>query len=259
MVRFHPQGLDSDLKLTNSVTILLDHYIAGDINLSNYEGKLGDSFTRAKGGSEADLRLQIAIFRYVKYVAKRLEIDIVLMDLGPNLGALNRAIISGSDYFIMPVSVDLFSLKGVENLGEKLVIWNREWKQLNESLGEEIGIDIPQGQPIFLGYVVQQHNIRKNSKEGITQGWEIFMKQLEPTVKENIVDKLLPLGQVIQRKEYKLGNIPNLHSLIPYALDARKPVFDCTSRDGLNGAHITRARESRAYFDGIIKEIIQIV
>lgn len=242
------------IKLTDTL-----YLTPGDINLSNYEDKLGDSFTRAKGGSEADLRVQTAIFRYVQNIATKHAFDIVFMDLGPNLGALNRSILSGSDYFILPMSVDLFSLKGVENLSKKLIIWNREWKQMNDALGENPPFDIPQGKPIFMGYVVQQHNIRKNTTNGMTRGWNIFMEQMEPKIKEDLVNKLSELGQVIPRTEYKLGTIPNLHSLIPYALEARKPVFDCNGHDGLTGGHITTAKESKQYFNGIVSEILSII
>jgi chromosome partitioning protein len=55
------------------------------------------------------------------------EADIVLVDLGPNLGALNRAVLATSDFFITPVAPDLFSIQGTENLGNKLVSWRKEW------------------------------------------------------------------------------------------------------------------------------------
>lgn len=49
----------------------------GDLLLSNYEDRLGDSWSSAKGGSESSIRLQTAIFRYVKWASKKIEADIV--------------------------------------------------------------------------------------------------------------------------------------------------------------------------------------
>ena len=40
----------------------------------------------------------------------------VLIDLDSNLGALNRTVLGGCDYFITPLSPDLFSIKGTQNL-----------------------------------------------------------------------------------------------------------------------------------------------
>jgi hypothetical protein len=49
------------------------------------------------------------------------------------------------------------------------------------------------------------------------------------------------------------------HSLIPYSLEAQKPVFDCTSADGLRGAHISRARDSVDYFEPIVKRLLTVI
>lgn len=95
----------------------------------------------------------------------------------------------------------------------------------------------------------------------MTKGWSIFGDRIKSAVKENIVDILNPLDQVHNwsKQSWNIGKIPNLHSLIPYSLEAKKPVFDCTSREGLNGAHITRARESSQYFEPIINKLLSVV
>lgn len=180
----------------------------------------------------------------------------MLLDLGPNLGATNRAVLAGSDYLISPVSPDLFSIRGTENLGNKLVTWRREWDQcLGAWRGN--GLEIPKGQPKFIGYVTQQHNLRNNSA-GMTRGWQIFGNQVDQAIQTNIISKLAPLNQVVTGNSYNLGMIPNLHSLVPYSQDARKPVFHCTSSDGLKGAHIANARNSINLFDPVANIIVSM-
>ncbi|WP_329605233.1 ParA family protein [Undibacterium hunanense] len=234
------------------------YLVPGDITLSNYEDRLGDTWNSAKGGDEPALRVQSAIYRYILWCAREINADIVMLDLGPNLGSLNRAVLSGSDYFIVPMSPDLFSIKGTENLGNKLVMWRQNWDQCNTSW-TGTGLEIPSGLPTFLGYVMQQHNIRDNAS-GMTRGWGIFGDRVGQAVQENIVDKLIPNGQVHEWGDgnWNLGQIPNLHSLVPYSLEARKPVFDCTSADGLTGAHISRARNSRQHFMPIVDRILAV-
>lgn len=231
------------------------HLLPGDLLLSNFEDRLGDTWNAAKGGNEAALRAQSAIFRVIVNSAEKAEADIVLIDLGPNLGALNRAALGGSDYVIVPIAPDLFSIRGTENLGSKLVTWRNEWDQCNGAWSGG-GLAIPKGRPKFLGYVVQNHNIRNNAA-GMTRGWQIFGSQVESAVQENIVERLSPLDQVVTHEDgnYNLGQIPNLHSLIPYSLKARKPVFKCNSGDGLRGAHIASARDSGELFDPILSVI----
>ena len=234
------------------------YLVPGDIALSNYEDRLGDTWNSAKGGDEPALRVQSAIYRYILWCAREIKADIVMLDLGPNLGSLNRAVLSGSDYFIVPMSPDLFSIRGTENLGNKLAMWRKNWDQCNESWKGE-HLEIPSGKPTFLGYVMQQHNIRNNAN-GMTRGWGIFGERVQEAVQENIVEKLRPIGQVHDwdNNDWNLGQIPNLHSLIPYSLEARKPVFDCNGTDGLTGAHISRARDSRDHFSSIVSRILEV-
>ncbi|MDF1724976.1 MAG: AAA family ATPase [Alcanivorax sp.] len=235
------------------------HLVPGDVLLSNFEDSLGDSWSAAKGGAEPALRIQSALYRYILWCADKVKADVVMLDLGPNLGALNRSVLAASDYFIVPMSPDLFSIRGTENLGNKLTTWNKEWAQCNSAWdGEEL--QLPPGKPKFLGYVMQQHNVRQTAT-GMTKGWSIFGGRVEAAVKENIVDKLEPNGQAVQWEDgnWNLGKIPNLHSLIPYSQKVRKPVFDCTSRDGLKGDHINRARESKKLFRPIVKTLAGVV
>jgi cellulose biosynthesis protein BcsQ len=232
--------------------------VPGDLLLNNFEDVLGESWNGAKGGSEPNIRTQAAIYRYIKWAGEQVNADLIMVDLGPNLGALNRVALGGSDYFIVPVAPDLFSIRGTENLGSKLLTWRKEWEQCNDAWDGN-DIEIPNGKPVFIGYVVQQHNVRRNS-EGMTQGWQLFGNRLEDAIQKNIIDKL-PSDQVLKwdNNSFNLGLIPNLHSLIPYSLEARKPVFDCTASDGLRGAHISTARESISHFENISNRIISLI
>lgn len=235
------------------------YLVPGDVLLSNFEDSLGDTWSAAKGGAEPALRIQSALYRYILWCAEKVKADVVMLDLGPNLGALNRSVLAASDFFIVPMSPDLFSIRGTENLGNKLIIWNKEWKQCNEAW-EGTSLDLPPGKPVFLGYVTQQHNIRQTST-GMTRGWSIFGSRVEAAVKANIVDKLIPTKQAIEWTDgnWNLGKIPNLHSLIPYSQEARKPVFDCKAGDGLRGAHISSAKLSKKLFKPIVDALLNVL
>lgn len=227
------------------------YVVPGDLRLSDFEDVLGDSWNSARGGSEPALRAQSAIHRYIEYAAERVRADLVLIDLGPNLGALNRAVLATSDYFITPVAPDLFSIQGTENLGNKLVSWRTQWDQCNTNWSG-LNLSIPLGHPKYLGYVIQMHNVRSNA-EGMTAGWSIYGNELEGAIQANIVDRLpADQVQVWSDGEYNLGQIPNLHSLVPYSLDAKKPIYDCRSADGLRGAHLRRARQSADHFEQVV-------
>jgi len=235
------------------------YIVPGDLRLSDFEDRLGDTWNSARGGSESDVRAQSAIHRYILQAAEKVAADIVLIDLGPNLGALNRAVLASSDYFITPVAPDLFSIQGTENLGNKLVSWRRDWDQVNDR-SQQLSFPIPKGRPTYLGYVIQQHNVR-STPTGMTAGWSLYGDELIPAITANIVNKLKPINQVItwQDDDYNLGQIPNLHSLVPYSMAAKKPIFYCTGADSLTGAHITKARNSSDYFTDIVVTLEQVL
>jgi len=165
----------------------------GDLLLSDFEDRLGDTWNAAKGGDEGALRAQSAIYRSIKNAVAKCQAEYVFLDLGPNLGALNRAALSGSDFVIVPIAPDLFSIRGTENLGSKLEKWRREWAMCNQAWNG-MDLEVPKGCPKFLGYVVQSHNLRNNSTE-MTQGWQLFRNRVAAAVQENIVDKLSPTAK----------------------------------------------------------------
>ncbi|MGN6153631.1 MAG: ParA family protein [Lysobacteraceae bacterium] len=233
--------------------------VPGDPALSRFEDTLGDTWNRARGGNPADLRKQSGIYRYVKWAEAQVDAQVTFIDMGPNLGPLNRTTLTSCDDFIVPISPDLFSIRGTQNLGEKLLGWRQEW-DIIRTAGQFEDIELPKGAPRFLGYVRQQYNTRNNA-EGMTRGWQIFGGRVEEAVQENVVDKLRPLGQVIDWDDgsYNLGAIPNLHSLVPYSQEARKPIFDCTAHDGLTGAHVQRARDTEQLFTQMTDTIIGLV
>lgn len=233
--------------------------VPGDLRLSEFEDRLGDTWNSAKGGAVPSLRAQSAIHRYIQWAAEHVGADVVMIDLGPNLGALNRSVLASSDYFITPVAPDLFSIQGTRNLGNKLLTWRSEWAQVHASV-DEPGFSLPAGSPTYLGFVVQQHNVRSNPA-GMTAGWKIYGQRLVPAVMQNIVAKLRPHGQVVlwEDDDYNLGQIPNLHSLIPYSMAAKKPIFYCTGSDGLKGDHINKARDSAEHFEDIVATLQQVL
>ena len=53
--------------------------------------------------------------------------DLVVFDVGPSLGALNRSVLIGTESFITPMGPDIFSIVGVRNIGHWLENWLRTY------------------------------------------------------------------------------------------------------------------------------------
>ncbi len=72
------------------------------------------SFTGTDPGA---VRTTTAFYRIIERASQQVRPDVVLVDVGPNLGAINRAALLAADHVLIPVGADLFSLQGLRNLG----------------------------------------------------------------------------------------------------------------------------------------------
>ena len=64
----------------------------GDILLSDFEETLSNAWTNALAGREIGFRITSSLFRLINKIAESNRIDYAFIDVGPNLGSLNRSI-----------------------------------------------------------------------------------------------------------------------------------------------------------------------
>ncbi len=151
------------------------------------------------------------------------------------------------------MSVDIFSLKAIENIRISIEKWK---KQLDLAMKSNEHLDsLPQSIRTefsikFLGYVTQQY-ISKMDGSGerrAVDAYEKIMKKVAPTVRTNFIDCLQPN---FRKVDYLLGTIPNLYSLIPMSQFARRPIFALRAKDGVRGAHFNKVKEADELFGTI--------
>lgn len=102
--------------------------VVGDLNLSGFEDELSAQWPGCLDGKERSFRVISAFWRIATAASQSHSADLVLVDVGPNLGAINRSALTAADHVVIPLAPDLFSLQGLRNLGPTLVRWRREWK-----------------------------------------------------------------------------------------------------------------------------------
>ncbi len=137
--------------------------VAGDLALSEAEDELSSQWPQCLDGGERAFRVITALSRVLGRAREQAEADLVLIDVGPNLGAINRAALIAADFVVVPLASDLFSLQGLRNLGPTLRRWRKQWKsrlaRAREISGLE-GLGMPSGAMEPIGYVVLQHAVR---------------------------------------------------------------------------------------------------
>jgi cellulose biosynthesis protein BcsQ len=177
---------------------------------------------------------------------------LVLVDLGPNLGAVNRATLISADYVVIPLSPDLFSLKGLENLGPALRRWRQEWK---ERLGKNPASDLllPPGSIAPLGYIVLQRSIRLDRP---VKAYEKWIARIPEVYAKMVLDRTILAGVTIEDDPECLSLLKHYHSLMPMAQEANKPIFHLKPADGAIGAHVSAVSSCYHDFESLANKIL---
>ncbi|MBA9004991.1 ParA family protein [Thermomonospora cellulosilytica] len=200
--------------------------LPGELELSTFEDKLSEAWPRCFTGDEAAIRTTTAFYRLIDHSATKVGADIVLIDVGPNLGAINRSALLTADAVVTPLAADLFSLLGLHNLGPTLREWRRIWQTLVLPHVPPT-LKAPPGRMTPLGYVIMQPSVRLDRPVHAYKRW---LSRIPQVYKNAVLDD--PPDQ----KSYEIATIRSFRSLMPLAHDARKPMFDLRPADGAIGS-----------------------
>lgn len=231
--------------------------LPGDLELSLIEDKLSKEWYECLTGEWYPFALQSAFYRIINNAAERYEIDYVFIDVGPNFGAINRASLISSDYLIVPSSADLFSLKGLSNIGERIESWAEEWKKrLDERKNDTMELPLPSDKIYPLGYVLMQHGVTANKP---VKAYKKFADRIPEVFRESF--KLPMSSQMLEfdTDPYCLALVKHYSSLMPMAMEARKPIFFLKPADGAIGAHFHAVKTVYTDFERLSNKIIERV
>jgi cellulose biosynthesis protein BcsQ len=207
----------------------------GDLALSEVEEALSSNWLSCLGDEKRAFRVISAIRRMIEKAAKDHEAEVVLLDVGPNLGALNRSALISADYVVVPLAPDLYSLQGLRNLGPTLRKWRTEW-QTRLDHAKSIGVDfsLPSGKMLPIGYVVLQHAVRADRPVKAYNRW---MDRIPQTYAQAVMNDLQAASTSVDRDPNCLAMLKNFRSLMPMAQEAHKPMFLLRAADGAIGGH----------------------
>jgi len=133
--------------------------VPGDLGLSRFEDKLSGDWSGALNGDQAAFLTLSAFHRAANLAAERHAADVVLSDIGPSLGAINRAVLLAADFVVTPLAPDLLSIQETRNLGPTLLDWRGGWHE-RLAKNSDPALPMPAGHMRPLGYVLVQAVMR---------------------------------------------------------------------------------------------------
>ncbi len=225
--------------------------VPGDLRLSLFEQALAESWGKL-GSSDFERPVDVvtSLLRLAERAGAEVRADVGLIDVGPSLGALNRAALLASDFVIVPLAPDRFSLQGLENVGPTLRAWREEWRRHREI--NPVGIPPTRAfEPI--GYIVQQHLARADRPVTAYENWAARI----PDHYRTYVTGEPAVGGDLQIEDdpWCLARLKHFASLVPLAQQARKPLFDLKKADGIGGGQIQSVAKAREEFEALAKRL----
>lgn len=240
----HTEALDNRLAI-----------IPGDIQLTAFEQKLSDAWPRCMDRDPAAFRTASSFYRIVEQAGKEHEADIILLDVGPNLGAINRSSLIAAEYVITPLGADLFSIQGLKNLGPTLFRWREEWQErLDKNPVSELALPSAKIEPA--GYVVMQPNLYGGQ---VTKAYERWLREIPRVYAERMLQQQLSAALTVGTDPYALCVLKHYRSLMLMAQTARKPIFKLTAADGAIGSHSYAAQQVGKEFRQLAQKVLDRV
>lgn len=233
--------------------------IPGDLALAGFEDILSTEWPNALGSGELyrSFRVLTAFATVMQDGAQQMNADIVLADVGPNLGAITRSALIATDYIIVPLGVDLFSLQGLRNLGPSLNRWRDDWGKRKDNW-QHPEFMLPAGAMKPIGYVVQQHGVRLSRP---VKAYDKWVNRMPEEYARNLLgDNEGPYAATPALDTANaLATVKHFRSLVPMAQETRKPIFHLTTADGAIGSHAAAANDARRDFKQLADKIAQTV
>jgi hypothetical protein len=131
--------------------------------------------------------------------------------------------------------------------------WRDTWRQALPKAAGSLG-RLPQGEMTPVGYVLMQHVERLGRPVKAYAKWQT---RLQAAYRRSVLGEIqsAPGGNDANQ----IHRIKHYRSLMPLAMEARKPMFDLTNADGAIGAHQRNVQQCRADFEALAQAIAERV
>ncbi len=231
----------------------------GSVNLSLYESLLAGAYGSAASGEQLGYFQTSAIDRFFREKGLTDEIDIFVIDTGPSLSLLNQIIFLGSDYFVVPMMPDAFSVQGIENLGNEFEKWKQKWKNTGKALsGNTESKFILSGEGLFIGYIINSYNVYGQQPIKDHRRW---IEEIPQKVKIYLSEKHCKNGLVELSWKNPLAEIQDYGRIPAKCQELGVAIFDLDPKcvDEIHQGTKENIEKSKEEFENLSSNILKIL
>ena len=179
----------------------------------------------------------------------------MLIDVDPNLGALNRVALVAAEDAVIPLAPNLYSLQRLHNLGFTLRCWQSEWRKRLERRPDTLAdLQIPDGEMQPAGYVALQHAVRLDRP---VQAYARWMARIPKEYHRSVLNKRASGSPAINADPSCIATLKHYRSLMPMAQEARKPIFFLKPADGAIAGHMAAVQDYYHDFRDLARRIAE--
>lgn len=230
--------------------------LPGDVGLSGFEDALSGVWPDSMGDNNLyrPMRMLSAFWQVMQMSAAQARADLILIDIGPNLGAINRSALIAANYVVIPLGADLFSLQGLKNLGPALRDWARLWRKRLDNWRESKEAKdyptfmLPDGEMRAIGYICRQVGVRLDRP---VISYEKWANRIPGVYRSSILNESCQENLIPANDPYCLSTVRHYRSLIPMGQEHNKPIFNLTAADGAIGSHANAVQDAKRAFKSL--------
>lgn len=232
--------------------------LCGSLRLHDFEDMLSSAWSDClddrPNNARFGFRVMSAFYRLIAQAAREHGARLALIDVGPNLGPINRAALVAADYVVVPLSPDLFSVQGLRNVGPTMRAWSDGWshRQGHGARLKVVSDEHPGGTMRPLGYVLLQALAITAGRPPMAQ--QRYVDRIPKVYREAVLGKP-PYNRPPAVDPNRLGAIKHYHSLIQLAQEARAPMFLLRPAEGAIGAYSKNVIDARETFSSLAAAI----
>jgi chromosome partitioning protein len=233
------------------------YVMPGSLDLSGNDTQLSMSFNLSSFLTSMQ-NLPGSFDYLIQKTAEKYNADFVLIDMNPSLSAINQDLLISSDYFIIPTSVDYYSVQSIRSLANKLPEWEN-WAKKARELFKESFYPLPLNTPKFLGFTCNKFNLQEYGKP--QKNHMQMVDRIGKAIDDLLVPNLKSAGMLLNENQYHqyphkdratqskycLAEFSDYNKLNVISQEKNIPLFDIPDSD----CKFDNQKQTRDWFKGL--------